>query len=125
MSKAHLSLRVSDPKSSREFYQKLGFELRKEERVEKFGATLIFMGYGTGFELELVHNWDKNDKPELKDGFLHIGLEVENLESFLKKLRAAGIEPLCPLNILPSGGKLCFVLDPDGYQVELLEPGRK
>ena len=110
---------------SREFYKKLGFELRKEIRVEKFASTLVFMGLPSGFEIELVHNWGNTAKPDLKDGFLHIGLEVDNLESFLKSLAAGGVAALCPVNILPSGDKLCFVMDPDGYQVELVEPGRK
>jgi lactoylglutathione lyase len=125
MGKMHLSLRVSDPKRSMEFYRNLGFELRSEERVEKFGTTLVFLTLGPEFELELVHNWNNPDKPELKDGFLHIGIEVDDLEKFLARLRAAGIQPLCPVSILPNGKKLCFVIDPDGYQVELLEPGRK
>jgi len=121
MAKAHLSIRVSDPARSIDFYKKLGFELRKEIRLEKFASTLVFIALPSGFEIELVHNWGNNDRPLLKDGFLHLGLEVQNLEAFLNSLKASGIEPLCPINITPGGEKLCFIMDPDGYQIELVE----
>jgi len=123
--KTHVSLRVSDLKSSAAFYQKLGFAIKREVKLAKFSTDLVFLEASPNFELELVYNWDNNRKPELKDGYLHLGLEVKNMESFLQELKAKGIEPLCPVNILPGGGKMCFVVDPDGYQVELMEHARK
>jgi len=125
MTKAHISIRVSDPEKSKEFYQKLGFEVRKELKLQKFNSTLVFMGLPNGFEVELVHNWGNSDKPEVKDGFLHLGLDVDDMESFLKTLREKGVNPLCPINITPGGDKLCFVMDPDGYQIELVQPSKK
>ena len=112
-------------KQSVAFYSKLGFEVRREAKIEKFSTDLVFLALSPGFELELVYNWDNNSKPEHKDGYLHLGLEVDNLESFLKSLTAAGIAAMCPINILPNGQKLCFVMDPDGYQVELVESPKK
>jgi len=125
MTKAHISIRVSDPEKSKQFYQKLGFELKKEIRLEKFSSTLIFMEVSSGFEVELVHNWGNNDKPLMKDGYLHLGLDVDDLEGFLKSIKSKGVEPLCPVNITPGGDKLCFVMDPDGYQIELVQPSKK
>jgi lactoylglutathione lyase len=125
MNKAHISIRVSDPERSKEFYRKLGFELKKEIRLEKFSSTLIFMAISSDFEVELVHNWGNNDKPAMKDGYLHLGLDVDDLEGFLKSIKSQGVEPLCPVNITPGGDKLCFVMDPDGYQIELVQPSKK
>jgi lactoylglutathione lyase len=125
MTKAHISMRVSDPEKSKAFYQKLGFEVKKELKLQKFNSTLVFMGLPNGFEVELVHNWGNEQKPELKDGFLHLGLDVDDMESFLKTLRENGIAPLCPVNITPAGDRLCFIMDPDGYQIELVQPAKK
>ena len=121
MIKSHISIRVSDLKKSVAFYSKLGFEVRREAKIEKFSTDLVFLALSPGFELELVYNWDNHSKPDHKDGYLHLGIEVDNLESFLRRLNDAGVQPLCPMNILPNGQKLCFVMDPDGYQVELVE----
>jgi lactoylglutathione lyase len=125
MNKAHISIRVSDPERSKDFYQKLGFELKKEIRLEKFSSTLVFMAISSGFEVELVHNWGNSEKPVMKDGYLHLGLDVDDLEGFLKSIKSQGVEPLCPVNITPGGDKLCFVMDPDGYQIELVQPVKR
>lgn len=125
MNRAHISIRVSDPERSKDFYRKLGFEVKKEIRLEKFSSTLVFMAISTGFEIELVHNWGNSNKPELKDGYLHLGLDVDDLDSFLRSLQEKGVKPVCAVTATPAGEKLCFVMDPDGYQVELVQPAKK
>jgi len=58
----------------------------------------------------------------------HIGFEVRNLESFLKKLEAAGIKLDSPYRQLPnSTTAIAFLTDPWGTSIELTEnlaPGK-
>jgi len=122
MSKIHLAIRTSNPSRSLEFYQALGFVKKREVLLEKFASRLIFLEYkNSELELELVHNYQNNKPIPLESGFLHIGLELDNLEQFLEKLNAFGIHPCAPVQRTPDGMKICFLTDPDGYQIELIE----
>jgi lactoylglutathione lyase len=47
---------------------------------------------------------------------------VENLDEVLPALAEKGIEPeKPPYTVREGGSRLCFVRDPDGYRVELIE----
>ncbi len=49
---------------------------------------------------------------------------VDDLDVTLADLKEMGIEPeRPPYRIHEGGSRLCFVRDPDGYRVELLELG--
>jgi len=121
MSPIHLAIRASNPSRSLEFYQALGFVKKTEVLLEKLASKLIFLEYkNSGLELELVHNYQNSKPIPPESGFLHIGLEVDNLEQFLEKLSALGINPSAPPSTTPDGMKICFLTDPDGYQIELI-----
>jgi predicted enzyme related to lactoylglutathione lyase len=51
----------------------------------------------------------------------HIGFEVVNLESFCRRLEAAGVKFDRPYSKLPSGLGLAFIEDPWGTTIELTE----
>ena len=125
MKLGHISLRVSDLSRSLSFYRALGFKEKRRIELEKFRSTLVFLQADNGAELELVFNWDDTSPPELGNGFLHLGLEVEDLEQFLSRLRSGGITGDCQITTTPQGDKICFLTDPDGYQIELIEPKAK
>ena len=72
-------------------------------------------------ELELTHNFGV-DSYELGTGYGHVALTVENLDGTLERLAAQGIEPERePYTVREGGSRLCFVRDPDGYRIELIE----
>lgn len=98
--------------------------LRKKDYPEgKF--TLAFLGYGdekNHTALELTYNWDTAHY-DLGNGFGHLAVEVNDVYQATEKIRLAGgkiIREPGPMN----AGKtlIAFVADPDGYQIELLEP---
>jgi len=46
----------------------------------------------------------------------------EALETILARLREQGIEPeRPPYSVREGGSRLCFVRDPDGYRIEIIE----
>jgi len=118
----HTCYRVLDPGASVDFYQKLGFEvlMRMPIRDE---ATNIFMGLpGDGARLELTHNHDVAEPYEIGTGYGHIAITVEDLDGALERLAGLGIEPeRPPYTVREGGSRLCFVRDPDGYRIELIE----
>jgi lactoylglutathione lyase len=120
----HTSYRVTDPEKSVAFYEALGLEKRRELPIRE-EAINIFMGVpGNELpELELTYNFGVHSY-ELGSGYGHVALTVDDLDATLESLAAQGIEPeRAPYTVREGGSRLCFVRDPDGYRVELIERG--
>ena len=117
----HTCYRITDPDRSVAFYEALGFEKRRELPIRD-EAINIFMGLpGDDDRLELTYNFGV-DSYELGTGYGHIALTVDDLDGTLEQLAGQGIEPeRPPYTVREGGSRLCFVGDPDGYRVELIE----
>ena len=121
----HTMYRITDPERSRAFYEALGFEARRELPIVRNGeleATNYFFGIpGQEEELELTFNHDGRSY-ELGTAYGHIALAVDDLDATLERLQGQGIEPeRPPYRVREGGSRLCFVRDPDGYRIELIE----
>jgi lactoylglutathione lyase len=118
----HTCYRITDPERSIAFYEALGLERRRELPIRN-EAVNYFLGVPgeSQPELELTHNFGV-DSYELGTGYGHVALTVEDLDGTLEQLAAQGIEPeRPPYQVREGGSRLCFVRDPDGYRVELIE----
>jgi lactoylglutathione lyase len=117
----HTCYRITDPEKSVAFYEALGFEKRRELPIRD-EAINIFMGLpGDDERLELTYNFGV-DSYELGTGYGHIAVTVDGLDGTLERLAGQGIEPeRPPYTVREGGSRLCFVRDPDGYRIELIE----
>jgi lactoylglutathione lyase len=117
----HTCYRIGDIDRSVAFYEALGFEEvgRMPNRDE---AINVFMGLpGDGPRLELTYNFGV-DSYELGTGYNHIAVSASDLDATLGRLREQGIEAeKPPYTVSENGPRLCFVRDPDGYRIELIE----
>jgi lactoylglutathione lyase len=123
----HTMYRITDPGKSRAFYEALGFEFRRDMDIVRGGeteATNYFFGVpGQEEELELTFNHDGRSY-ELGTAYGHIAIGVDDLDSTLSRLKDQGIAPERePYQVREGGSRLCFVQDPDGYRIELIERG--
>jgi lactoylglutathione lyase len=121
----HVMYRITDPERSRDFYEALGLEFRREFPIVRDGeleATNYFFGVpGQEEELELTFNHDGRTY-ELGTGYGHVAIGVDDLDGTLEELSAQGIQPERePYRVREGGSRLCFVQDPDGYRIELIE----
>jgi lactoylglutathione lyase len=100
----HTCVRVRDIDASVRFYEALGFERRGK------------LDFGQAYNVYLGLPGDGD----------HIALTVDDLDGLLARLAQDGIEPEKP-PYAPGGreevGRICFVADPDGYRVELIDGG--
>ena len=118
----HTCYRITEPDRSVAFYEALGFEKRRELPIRD-EAVNYFLGVpGNELpELELTHNFGV-DSYDIGTGYGHIALTVEDLDGTLEELAGQGIEPeRPPYQVREGGSRICFVRDPDGYRVELIE----
>lgn len=118
----HVCIRVRDEAASLRFYAALGFEQRG--RLQFAGAHNVYLGLpGGGDVLELTVNDGRAEAYELGTGYGHLALSVDDLDATLQLLAAAGIEP--ERQPYAPGGRteyrICFLTDPDGYRVELID----
>ena len=121
----HTMVRITDPEKSRGFYEALGFRFSRDMDIVRNGereATNYFFSLGDDENvLELTFNHDGRTY-EMGTGYGHIALGVDDLDGTLAALAGQGIEPERePYTVREGGSRLCFVQDPDGYRVELIE----
>ena len=126
MSLIHTCYRILDIDRSVAFYQALGFE--EVGRIPiRDEATNVFMnqpGDGDSPRLELTFNHGRTEPYEIGTGYGHIAITAPDLDGTLARLAELGIEPeRPPYTIREGGSRLCFVRDPDGYRIELIERG--
>ena len=123
----HTMMLVSDLDRSIDFYTRLlGMDIQRirpnPEKKERVG----YVGYGTEDEypgLELIETGGPGHVKEMRPWYGHVALYVSDLYKLSEKLKAAGVKfTLDPQPNRPgSQDHVAFILDPDGYTLELTE----
>ncbi len=124
MSLIHTCYRILEIDRSVAFYEALGFnEIGRFPIREE--AINVFMGLpddGPEPRLELTYNVGREEPYEIGTGYGHIAITTPDLDGTLEELSKQGIEPeRPPYSVREGGSRLCFVRDPDGYRIELIE----
>lgn len=119
-------LRVGNLERSIKFYTEiLGMELLRQKDYPDGKFTLAFLGYGDekhNTALELTYNWDIHSY-DLGKGFGHLAIEVDDVYLAAERIRAQGGKIIREPGPMNAGTTLlAFVADPDGYEIELLQP---
>jgi lactoylglutathione lyase len=117
----HANIQVSDAQASLTFYRKLGLDVLGCLRLDP--VVLYYVGRpGESGVFELAANPGLESR---QTGSGHLALWVDDLDALLRDLAASGIEPERPP--LHPGDRpdlrVCFVADPDGVRVELIDGG--
>jgi len=125
MAKAiHTMIRVLDEARSVSFYEK-AFGLKVAERLDFPDFTLVYLSNAeTPFEVELTINKGRANPYEMGDGYGHVAVSVDDLDSEHARFEAAGLKPRKIVEFNRDGGlfaRFFFVEDPDGYKIEVLQ----
>jgi len=123
MALIHTCYRITDIDRSVAFYTALGFAevARMPIRDEAINVFMNIPGDGESPRLELTYNFGV-DHYELGTAYGHIAITTPDLDATLARLAGEGIEPeRPPYTVREGGSRLCFVRDPDGYRIELIE----
>ena len=120
----HTCYRILDINRSVAFYEALGFRevARMPIRDEAINVFMNMPGDGDSPRLELTYNIGREEPYEIGTGYNHIAISADDLDATLARLAEQGIEPeKPPYTVREGGSRLCFVRDPDGYRVEIIE----
>lgn len=122
----HSMIRVFDEARSVAFYE-TAFGLTIADRLDFPDFTLVYLSNSESeFELELTINKNQAEPYDLGNGYGHLAVSVDNLDSEHARFEAAGLNPRKLVEFAPAGeivARFFFVADPDGYEIEVLERG--
>ena len=114
----HPAYRVADLDASLDFYLAVGFEEVGRVQLGDGGLLVMLKLPDDPFvALELVHD-PAIRTIEQGNAFSHLPVQVDDLESFVARLSAEGLE--CGPIERP-GPLISWLTDPDGYRIELVE----
>ncbi|MBK1779714.1 lactoylglutathione lyase [Advenella sp. WQ 585] len=122
----HVMLRILDLERSLAFYRDiLGMKVLRHMEYESGRFTNVFLSFNENTEssLELTYNWDRQDVYEKGQAFGHLALMVSDIHKSVEKLAQCGVRIKTPPKKMNHGQRIiAFVLDPDDYLIELIEP---
>src|SRR6476659_2685988 len=125
----HTMVRITNPEKSRAFYEALGFRFERDMEIVRDGeleATNYFYGIGdheSVLELTFKHGGRTYD---LGTGDGHVADGVRDLAASRADLKEQGVEAERePYRVREGGSLICFVQDPDGYRIELIDRSGK
>ena len=126
MSLIHTCYRIFEIDRSVAFYEALGFEEKGRIPIRGGGDQRV---HGPPRRrrraaTERPTTSARTRPYDVGTGYGHIAITTADLDSTAAALSDQGIEPeRPPYTIRDGGSRLCFVRDPDGYRVELIERG--
>ncbi len=119
---AHVAIRVTDIDRALDFYvSKLGFErLMHLDRDDKLWLVYLRVTDNQFIELFLDGVGDRAPGPEVT-GYNHLCLSVPDIDKSVAELQDAGIELSRPKVLGLDGNWQCWIEDPDGHRIEIMQ----
>jgi lactoylglutathione lyase len=120
----HSMIRVLDVERSKQFYGQ-AFNLKEKRYLDFAAFALVYLGNDENdFEIELTLNKDQKDAYTHGNGYGHIAVCVDDIDTEHARIKALGYEPQDIVTFSPGGellAKFFFIKDPDGYEIEVLQ----
>ena len=119
----HTRYRVDDLERSVRFYvQVLGLqELRRHKSPR--GSELVFLKTPGSEELIELCCFPAGGPVQVQPDLTHLAFEVESLEEFGRHLARLGLKYSDGPQLDSDGRGIAFIDAPEGYEVELIQPG--
>jgi len=117
-------VRVFDEEKSVDFYNK-AFGLTVADRFPFDGFALVYLrNPENDFEVELTINHNQTEPYTHGDGYGHLAVCVDDLETEHDRVEKLGLQPTPVKEFHRDGAlmaKFFFLQDPDGYKIEVLQ----
>ena len=120
----HTRYRVKDLEKTVSFYKDvLGLEEVRRHTSGRGSQLVFFKAPGSSEEIEIC-KFDESGPVQVGPDLTHLAFEVDDIAEFARQSAAKGY----PLSDGPhkssGGGAIAFIDAPEGYEVELIQPGK-
>ena len=120
----HTRYRVHDLEKTVSFYKDvLGLEEVRRQTSGR-GSQLVFLKAPGGDEEIEICQFHQSGPVVVGPDLTHLAFEVDDMNKFAKHAAAKG-HPLSDGPHSSGSGKIAFIDAPEGYEIELIERGRK
>ncbi|MGR3661636.1 MAG: VOC family protein [Paracoccaceae bacterium] len=120
---AHVALQVRDLQTSIDFYEKLGFPEFLRLNNDDGEPWIVYMRVTDDFYFELFPGPDTGLVKKGQTGVHHLSLQAADIMETVAHLESVGIPLEAPLKDKRGvdGNRGCWIVDPDGNRIELME----
>ena len=121
----HTRYRLNDLERTVEFYKEiLGLEEVRRHKSPR-GSELVFMKAPGSEELIELCSFPNGGPVQVQPDLTHLAFEVESLDEFGKHLEQHGLKYSDGPTMKDDGGGFAFIDAPEGYEIELIQRGKK
>ena len=121
----HTRYRVEDLDNTIRFYKDiLGLEETRRHKSPR-GSELVFLKAPESEELIEICHYPDSGPVQVQTDLTHLAFEVDSLEAFGKHLEKHGLRFSDGPTLEPDGSGFAFIDAPEGYEIELIQPGGK
>lgn len=121
----HTMIHVGDLERSVDFYTRiLGMTLLRRGYMPDEGRSNAFLGYAAESEAAAIEltAYEGRLSYEKGNAFGHLALEFADVPAACAEITAAGGNVSRQPFVIASGKTVAFLEDPDGYEIELVQP---
>jgi lactoylglutathione lyase len=119
----HTRYRVTDLEKTVHFYRDV-LGLQEVRRMTSGrGSQLVFLKAPESEELIEICKFDESGPVQVGPDLTHLGFEVDDIEEFARHSSALGYPLSDGPHKSPGGSIIAFIDAPEGYEVELIQPG--
>ena len=120
----HTRYRVSDLEKTINFYKDvLGLQEVRRHKSPR-GSELVFLKAPGSEELIEICYYPSSGPVQVQTDLTHLAFEIDSFDEFGKHLAKFGIQYSDGPHLKDNGGGFAFIDAPEGYEIELIQPGR-
>jgi lactoylglutathione lyase len=120
----HTRYRVEDLERTVTFYKNvLGLQEVRRHKSPR-GSELVFLKAPVSEELIELCCYPASGPVHVQPDLTHLAFEVGSLEEFGRHLARLGLKYSDGPHLNAGGGGIAFIDAPEGYEIELIQPGK-
>jgi lactoylglutathione lyase len=120
----HTRYRVNDLERTVKFYQDvLGLDEIHRHKSPR-GSELVFLKAPQSEETIEICHFSDSGPVQVQPDLTHLAFEVDSLDEFASHLARLGLKYSDGPHRQPDGGGFAFIDAPEGYEIELMQPGK-
>jgi lactoylglutathione lyase len=121
----HTRYRVDNLERTVNFYREvLGLEEVRRHKSPR-GSELVFLKAPESEELIELCSYPSSGPVQVQPDLTHLAFEVDDLAEFEKHLKRQGLKYSDGPHLKEDGSGFAFIDAPEGYEIELMQRGRK